>query len=131
MTDQAIKTKTNTRPRFFIGACPRCGQSTGSENVFQTHFGYCLEHKLYWCFGVNIFASWCSETIEYWHDNAKFLSSFELVEGVFRPPDAARDAASPCPESQRLIDSWPSIPLETRKSISGVVGEVLKYLPIG
>jgi hypothetical protein len=47
-------------PRF--GGCPTCHRNDGYTNAGRTHVCYCLEHRVSWVIGCNLFSSWKDET---------------------------------------------------------------------
>lgn len=48
----------------YFGLCPTCRKTDGFLNIGRSHWFYCAEHKVMWCFGVNIFSSWQHRTEE-------------------------------------------------------------------
>ena len=45
-----------------FGVCPTCHKTDGFVNIGSGHWFYCVEHKVMWFFGSNIFSSWTSQT---------------------------------------------------------------------
>lgn len=45
-----------------FGGCPQCANSDGCVNVGKGHWFYCLEHRVKWFAGSNLFSSWRDET---------------------------------------------------------------------
>jgi hypothetical protein len=78
----------------YFGGCPTCGRNDRYVNAGSTHVFYCLEHRVSWIFGANIFSGWREETEAEQREKYKLIESFERVEPlwpenahvVFGPP---------------------------------------------
>jgi len=46
----------------YFGVCPICKKNDGYRNHGRAQWMVCIEHKLKWCFGENLFSSWKDET---------------------------------------------------------------------
>jgi len=45
-----------------FGVCPTCHKTDGYANVRALHIFFCIEHRVRWKTGVNIFSSWRDQT---------------------------------------------------------------------
>ena len=52
----------NTASDIYFGACPGCGRSDGYLNDGPDHWFICVEHRLKWRVGMNLFSDWRDET---------------------------------------------------------------------
>jgi len=41
-----------------FGVCPTCHKTDGYANAGNTHIFFCIEHRVRWTIGVNLFSSW-------------------------------------------------------------------------
>ena len=68
-----------------FGACPHCRKNDGFLNLGKSHWFFCTQHKVKWCYGENVFSSWHEETQADWALNERTLSDFRIVTPYFRP----------------------------------------------
>jgi hypothetical protein len=71
-----------TMTNEYFGGCPECGRSDGYVNVERVHIGLCVEHKVAWRIGENVFSCWKGETETTWRDNLAMLADYHEVEPV-------------------------------------------------
>jgi len=57
-------TSTNDNADDRFGICPHCGKTDGYVNVGRGHWFFCIEHRVKWYAGSNLFSSWHDETEE-------------------------------------------------------------------
>jgi hypothetical protein len=76
------------RQHDIFGLCPYCHRTDGYLNAGRSHRFYCIEHKVSWSAGSNLFSSWQWETEA--EQRAKWaeigLDHFEDVEPFFWRP---------------------------------------------
>ena len=64
-----------------FGACPICGCG-GSEfrNIGRTHWFVCMNDRVRWYVGENLFSSWRLESESDWRANRELLATFREME---------------------------------------------------
>jgi hypothetical protein len=67
----------------YFGGCPTCGKNDGYRNVGRSHWFFCLEHRVVWCAGSNLFSSWHGETEAEQREKHKLIEDFEQVEPIY------------------------------------------------
>lgn len=67
---------------WYFGACPKCHDTDGYIKVGSDHWFLCIEHKIRWFVGSNLFSSWEEQTEEKQKEICDVLdfSSFEVVD---------------------------------------------------
>jgi hypothetical protein len=63
----------------YFGGCPTCGKNDGHLNVSRTHVFYCLEHRVSWIYGSNIFSDWRDETEAEQREKYRLIEDFADV----------------------------------------------------
>ena len=88
--EAAAKVHERTKPvevDNHLGGCPRCGRNDGYRNVGPNHWFFCHDHKMAWCAGTNLFASWRDETEVDWQQTRDLFADFTAVAPVFMNAD--------------------------------------------
>lgn len=67
-----------------FGGCSECGLHDGYCNVGPRHWFMCIEHKVRWLGGVNLFGDWRQESHKDWKANEELLADYEIIVPVFR-----------------------------------------------
>jgi hypothetical protein len=64
------------------GVCPYCLATDGYINIGRSHWFFCIEHKVRWCVGSNLFGNWREQTLEHQEDiyNELGFGSFRKIE---------------------------------------------------
>lgn len=68
-----------------FGGCPKCGKCNEYLNYRRSHWFICLEHRLCWQAGENLFSTWRHESPEDWERNAVILRTCQVVEPAYEP----------------------------------------------
>jgi len=105
MPDEVVNGESRndeSRNDHYFGVCPECGK-VEYVNIGRQHWMFCLEHKVKWLIGSNLFSSWRDETEAEWQRNAEVLEGFREIE----PHTSAHNFApgyGPC-HCTRCVDS--------------------------
>jgi hypothetical protein len=90
MTDTMTNDNTPRPPMVttdeHFGGCPTCGKNDGYRNAGKGHWFFCLEHRVLWFAGANLFSSWHGETEAEQEKKFEILEGFERVKPIY--PDA-------------------------------------------
>ena len=57
---------------LYFGACPSCGRTDGYLNDGSDHWFVCVEHRIKWQLGTNLFSGW-REVTEVEKDRARWI----------------------------------------------------------
>lgn len=81
--EQVLRSAEQDKVDSQFGGCTKCGLHDGYRNVGPQHWFMCVERKVRWLGGTNLFSDWRQESQKDWNENEESLVEYETVVPVF------------------------------------------------